>query len=173
MLQSPCFWVNCLKNSDPKSSVYLGKFVTAIPTIIAGFGRTVRVVIIYADFIPLSHLHLHVLTRCDGNNDYYSKEKAVVQVQLFLLKTFLSHREERSRAKTLDSVCWNGQPQSHHFPTWVKTVGGSILIKLKSHPIPHPNIQWEFHNPKIQVLYYIDAYCWPYFVRIFPHIALT
>lgn len=97
-------------------------------------------------FIPLYHLHLHVLTRCDGNNDYYSKEKAVVQFQLFLLKTFLSHRE-RSRAKILDSVCWTGQPPSHHFPTWVKTVGGSILIKLESHPIPHPQYSMGISQP--------------------------
>ena len=32
-----------------------------------------------------------------------------------------------------------------------------------------PKCQWEFQDPKIEVLYYVR----PYFVGIFPHVSLT
>ena len=36
-------------------------------------------------------------------------------------------------------------------------------------PICFPSFQWEFQDPKMQVLYHIR----PYFVGIFPYIVLT
>ena len=49
---------------------------------------------------------------------------------------------------------------------WGKGSRDTPSIEVVSHQLP---IQWEFHDPKMEVLYHIR----PYFVGIFPYTALT
>jgi len=47
--------------------------------------------------------------------------------------------------------------------------GAAVLVVSEPSILPGLHIQWEFQDPKLEVLYHIR----PYFGGIFPYIGLT